>query len=65
MAFLNVVSLKEAARRPVDALPVKPAVQLRALEDDSWQLVSAEPPRPKKAMLYVGNLSESCTEESL
>ena len=38
---------------------------LDVIADDSWQLVSAEPPRPKKAMLYVGNLSESCTEESL
>eukprot|EP00117_Sycon_ciliatum_P004485 scpid9145/ scgid8843/ len=38
---------------------------LEVLDDDSWQLVSGEPPRSRRAVLYVGNLSSSCTEEGL
>ena len=38
---------------------------LDVISDDSWQLVSSEPPRPKKSVLYVGNLSESCTDDDI
>ena len=38
---------------------------LEVLDDDSWQLVSGEPPRSRRAVLYVGNLSSSCTEDGL
>lgn len=33
--------------------------------DDGWQLVSAAPPRTRRSVVYVGNLSTTCTAESL
>ena len=38
---------------------------LQVIADDSWKMVSSEPPRAKKAVLYVGNLGDQCTEERL
>ena len=38
---------------------------LDVISDDSWQLVSSEPPRPKTSVLYVGNLRESCTDDDI
>ena len=32
---------------------------------DAWKLVAAEPPQTKRAVVYIGNLSTSCTESSL
>ena len=39
--------------------------RLADIQDESWQLVSKEPPRCKRAVIFVGNLSASCTEDSL
>jgi len=32
-------------------------------EDKEWQIVSKQPPKPKRAVLYVGNLEEDLTKE--
>ena len=39
--------------------------RLADIQDESWQLVSKEPPRCTRAVIFVGNLSASCTEGSL
>eukprot|EP00117_Sycon_ciliatum_P023031 scpid96456/ scgid19693/ len=35
------------------------------IEDDSWKLVAAGPPRKKRSVFFVGNLSHDCTVDSL
>ena len=35
------------------------------IADESWKMVSLEPPGAKKAVLYFGNLGNQCTEERL
>ena len=32
------------------------------IEDDSWKLVSSEPPKNKRAVVYVGNIATDSTE---
>ena len=34
-------------------------------EDESWTLVTAKKPGPKKSVLYVGNLNVGCSENNL
>ena len=34
-------------------------------DDDSWTLVGARKPGPKRSVLYIGNLNAECTEEKL
>ena len=36
-----------------------------ASDDDSWTLVGARKPGPKRSVLYIGNLNAECTEEKL
>ena len=35
------------------------------ITDDSWKLVSAGPPKTKRSVAYVGNISPDCTENRL
>ena len=44
---------------------VRRTFQPLASDDESWQLVVAKKPTPKKAVLYVGNISENTTSETL
>ncbi|XP_065197709.1 uncharacterized protein LOC135829232 [Sycon ciliatum] len=39
--------------------------EVDAINDDSWQLVAAAPPRRRRAVVFVGNLSSTCTMEGL
>ena len=36
-----------------------------ASDDDSWTLVGARKPGPKRSVLCIGNLNAECTEEKL
>ena len=51
----------QAIERPT----VKPKpLKLEPITDDTWKLVSNEPHRVKKAVIYVGNLNSHSSEES-
>ena len=39
--------------------------EVDAINDDSWQLVAAAPPRRRRAVVFVCNLNSTCTMESL
>ena len=39
--------------------------EVDAINDNSWQLVAAAPPRRRRAVVFVGNLSSTCTMEGL
>ena len=52
----------QAIERPT----VKPKpLKLEPITDDTWKLVSNEPHRVKKAVIYVGNLNSHSSEESV
>ncbi|XP_065182553.1 myb-like protein AA [Sycon ciliatum] len=38
---------------------------MAVIKDDSWKLVAAGPPRKKRSVFFVGNLSHDCTVDSL
>eukprot|EP00117_Sycon_ciliatum_P029115 scpid83290/ scgid23265/ len=42
-----------------------PALDLEAIQDDSWQLVAQEPHRKKRVVVFIGNLSSQCNDQRL
>ena len=41
------------------------ALDLEAIQDDSWQLVAQEPHRKKRVVVVIGNLSAQCNDQRL
>ena len=50
---------------PVQSNCEKSQPILAVIKDDSWKLVAAGPPRKKRSVFFVGNLSPDCTVDSL
>ena len=48
-------------RTPGNTKQIEPMLS----EDESWTLVTAKKPGPKKSVLYVGNLNVGCSENNL